>query len=315
MAKGNLIVFSGTANPELAGEIARHLKVKLGKIEIRRFADGEIYVNIGELVRGRDVFLVQPTCYPQNDNLMELLIIIDAARRAAANRITAVIPYYGYAKQDRKAKHREPITAKLVANLLEKAGANAVLTIDLHAEQIQGFFDISLNYLYASTVIIEYFRKKKLKDVVIVAPDVGASKRARAYAKEFNAPLAIIDKRRPCPNVAEVMNIIGEVRGKNAIIVDDEINTGGTTVNAAEALKNAGAKDIYATCVHPVFAGPAVERLKKAPIKEVVVTNTIPLPKEKRISKVKVLSVAKLIADSIRAIHEEKSVSALLHQK
>ncbi|MBU0662466.1 MAG: ribose-phosphate pyrophosphokinase [Candidatus Diapherotrites archaeon] len=315
MSTANLKVFSGTANPELAREIARHLKVSLGKVEIRKFADGETYVNIGELVRGKDVFIVQPTSCPQNENLMELLIMIDAAKRAVARRITAVIPYYGYSKQDRKSKHREPITAKLVANLLEKAGADAVITIDLHAEQIQGFFDISLNYLYASDVIVDYFKKKNLKDVVIVAPDVGATKRARAYAKQFDAPLAIIDKRRPRPNVAEVMNVIGDVKGMNAIIVDDEINTGGTTVNAAEAVKKAGAKDIYATCVHAVLAGPAVERLSKAPIKEVVVTDTILVPKEKRFAKLKVLSVAKLLADSIHSIHEDKSVSALLHVK
>ncbi|MFH1225346.1 MAG: ribose-phosphate pyrophosphokinase [Candidatus Diapherotrites archaeon] len=315
MALADLRVFSGTANPKLAEETAEYLGVKLGKVEITKFADGETYINIGELVRGKDVFIIQPTCYPQNDNLMELLIMIDAAKRAVARRITAVIPYYGYAKQDRKAKHREPITAKLVANLLEKAGANAVVTLDLHAEQIQGFFDISHNYLYASDVIIDYFKKKRLGNVVIVAPDVGATKRARAYAKEFDAPLAIIDKRRPKPNVAEVMNVIGDVKGKNAIIVDDEINTGGTTVNAAEALKKAGANDIYATCVHAVLAGPAVERLQKAPIKEVVVTNTIPLPKEKQFPKLRVLSIAKLLACSILAIHEEKSVSALLHAK
>ncbi len=313
MPKDALKVFSGNANTALAKEIARYLKVKLGNAEVKKFSDGETYVSLEESVRGSDVFLIQPTCHPANDNLMELLIMIDACKRAAAKRVTAVIPFFGYAKQDRKAKDREPITAKLVANLLAAAGTDGVLIMDLHADQEQGFFDIRVDFLYASQIIIDYIKKKRLKELVIVAPDVGASKTARAYAKRLHCDLAIIDKRRPKPNVAEVLHLIGEVKGKNAIIVDDEINTAGTIVNAAEALGKEGALDVYAVATHPVFAGKAIERLSKAPIKEIIVTNTIPLGKEKKIKKITQLSVAKLLAAGIKAIHNETSVSALLN--
>ena len=307
------MIFSGRANEPLAREIAKNLKLPLGKNTVKDFADGETYVNFDETVRGRDVFLIQPTCYPANHNLMELLIMIDAAKRSMAGRITAVVPYFGYSKQDRKAKKHEPITARLVANLLERAGADGCLVIDLHSDQLQGFFDIRLDFLYASQIIIDYFSKKKIKDLVIVAPDIGASKRARSYAKRLHASLAIIDKRRPKPNSAEVVHLIGDVKGKNCLIVDDEINTGGTIVNAAAALKENGARDIYAACTHAVFAGDCVSKLQKSQIKEVVVTNTISLSAEKQIKKVKVLSIAKLFAQAIKAIHEEKSVSALLN--
>ncbi len=310
---GNLKLFTGNAHPKLANEIAKYLKVKLGKAEVKKFADGESYVNLLETVRNADVFIIQPTCYPANDNLVELLVMIDAAKRASAGKITAVIPFYGYAKQDRKAHHREPITAKLVANLLEKAGADHVLTMDLHADQIQGFFDINLDFLYSSQVLVEHFEKKKLKNLVVVSPDVGSSRRARAYAKRLHANLAIIDKRRPRPNVAEVVSIIGDVKGKNALIVDDELNTGGTLVNAAKALKERGAKDIYVAVAHPVLAGDAVKNLKNSAIKEIAVTNSIPIPKEKQFSKIKVLSIAKIFASAINAMHGSKSVSALLN--
>ena len=307
------MLFSGRSNEPLAREIASHLKIPLGQIIVKDFADGETYVNLLETVRGKDVFLIQPTGFPANHNLMELLIMIDACRRSMAGRITAVIPYFGYSKQDRKAEKHEPITARLVANLLERAGADGCLVMDLHADQLQGFFDTRLDFLYASSVIVGYFSKKKLGNLVIVAPDIGASKRARSYAKRLQAGLAIIDKRRPKPNVAEVMHLIGDVKGKNCLIVDDEINTGGTIVNAANALKENGALDVFASCTHPVFAADCVERLEKSPIKEIVVTNTILLPKEKQSKKTTVLSVAKLFAEAIKAIHKEKSVSELLN--
>ncbi|MBI2598143.1 MAG: ribose-phosphate pyrophosphokinase [Candidatus Diapherotrites archaeon] len=308
-----ILLFSGRSNEPFAREVAAHLKMPLGKIVVKDFADGETYVNIVETVRGRDVFLIQPTGFPANHNLMELLIMVDACKRSMAGRITAVIPYFGYAKQDRKADVHEPITARLVANLLERAGADGCLVMDLHADQIQGFFDIRLDFLYASSVIVDYFAKKKLKNLVIVAPDIGASKRARSYAKRLHAGLAIIDKRRPKPNVAELLHLIGDVKGKNCLIVDDEINTGGTVVNAAKALKENGALGVFAACAHPVFAGDCMQNLEKSEIKEVVVTNTILLQKEKQIKKVTVLSVARLFADAILAIHEERSVSALLN--
>ncbi len=308
-----ILVFSGRANEPLAVEIAKSLRKPLGKIVVKDFADGETYVNLLETVRGRDVFLIQPTGNPANHNLMELLIMIDACKRSMAGRITAVVPYFGYAKQDRKAEKHEPITARLVANLLERAGADGCLVMDLHSDQLQGFFDIRLDFLYASQIIIDFFAKKKLPDLVIVAPDIGASKRARSYAKRLHAGLAIIDKRRPKPNVAEVVHLIGDVKGKNCLIVDDEINTGGTIVNAAKALKENGALDVFAACTHAVFAADCMKKLEQSPLKEVIVTNTLVLPKEKHTHKVKVLSVAKLFADAINAIHEEKSVSALLN--
>ena len=313
MRFGKMLLFSGRANRPLAEEIAKELKVKLGNIDIKNFADGETYVNILEGVRGRDVFIIQPTGFPADSNLMELLIMIDAAKRASAGRVTAVIPYFGYAKQDRKANHREPITAKLVADMLVAAGVHRVVTFDLHVDQIQGFFDINLDFLYASPVIVDYFVKKKLKDLVVISPDVGSSRRARSYAKRLGAELAIVDKRRPRPNVAEVLHLIGNVKGKNCIIIDDEINTGGTIINAANAVMQHGAKEVYVACTHPVFAGDCISRLERSPIKEVIVTNTINLPAAKKFRKLKVLSVAKLIAASMKAIHEEKSVSALLN--
>ncbi len=308
-----LKVFSGRSNEALAQEIAKELKAKLGEIEIKNFADGETYVNLLEPVRGKDVFLIQPTNHPANDNLMELLIMIDACKRASAGRITAVMPYFGYAKQDRKASHREPITAKLVANLLEKAGANGVLIMDIHSDQVQGFFETRLDFLYASQAIIDYFQTKKVSNLCIVAPDIGSSKRARSYAKRLHADLAIIDKRRPKPNVAEVVHLIGNVKGKNCLIVDDEINTGGTIINAVHALKENGAGKVFVACTHAVFAKDCAQKLQNAPIEEVITTNTISLPPEKKFRNLKVISVAPLIADGIKAINEEKSVSRLLN--
>jgi len=308
---GELLVFSGNANPELAKEICDYLDIELGNALVTRFSEGEIRVKIEQDARGRDVFLVQPTCPPVNENFMELLIMIDALRRASARRITAVLPYYGYARQDRKDQPRVPITAKLVANLITKAGADRVLTIDLHAGQIQGFFDIPLDNLFAVNVFVEYFSKRKIKDLVIVSPDVGGIKMARAYAKRFNAYLAIVDKRRVDDEKAEVMHILGEVKGKNVVIVDDMVATAGSLVEATEALKKAGAKDIYAAITHPVLSGPAIERIKKSDLKELVVANTIPISKEKTTSKIKVLSIGDLLAEAIKRIHNEESVSSL----
>ena len=310
---GEIALFTGNSNPELARKIAKNLKVNLGLAEVKKFADGETSVALKELVRDRDVFIIQPTCNPANDHLMELLIMIDAAKRASSGRINAVLPYFGYSKQDRKADHWEPVSAKLVANLIEKAGADSVLTMDLHAQQIEGFFDIPVDIIYASRVIVDYLKEKKLKDPIIVAPDVGGSRRARGYAKRLGTELAIVDKRRPKPNVSEIMNIIGDVEGKTAILVDDEINTAGTIANAAFALIEKGAIEVYAAASHAIFAGPAIERLGKAPIKEVIVTDSVFIPKEKMISKVKVVSVAPLFAEAIERIHEGKSLSEMLN--
>ena len=309
--KEKLAFFSGGSNPELANEIASYLRIPLGKVELKKFADGENYVNYLESIRGRDVYLLQSTCNPVNDNLVELLIMIDAARRAAAERITCVIPFYGYAKQDRKARDREPITAKLVAELLQAAGADAVVVMDLHADQIQGFFDIRADFLYASGPLVRHFLKKKLKDLVVVSPDVGSSRRARAYAKRLGASLAIIDKRRPKPNQSEVVHLIGEVKGKTAVIVDDEINTAGTIVSAADAVMKHGAKDVYALASHAVFAGPAIERLEKSAFKEIIVTNSVPIPR--KIAKVKVVSIAPLLGEAIKCLNEGTSLSKLLN--
>ncbi|MCR4368585.1 MAG: ribose-phosphate pyrophosphokinase [archaeon] len=306
-----LAIFSGSSNPALAQEIAANLKKKLGKIELKKFADGETYVNYLETVRGKDVYLIQSTCNPANDHLMELLIMIDAAKRAAAEKITCLIPYYGYAKQDRKANDREPITAKLVAELLQSAGADAVITMDLHADQIQGFFDIRADFLYASGPLVKYFKSKQLSNIVVVSPDVGSSRRARAYAKRLGAELAIIDKRRPKPNVSEVMHLIGSVEGKIAVVVDDEINTAGTICNAAQAVMKNGAKEVYALASHAVFAGNAIERLEKSEFKEIIVTNSIPL--RKKISKVKVVSIAPMLAEAIKRTNEHGSISNLLN--
>ena len=306
-----LKIFAGSSAPDLAAEIARHLDMPLGKIDLGRFANGETRVTIKENVRGCDVFVIQSTCAPVNDNLMELLIIMDALLRSSARRITAVIPFYGYARQDRKTRGREPITAKLVANLITKAGAGRVLTMDLHSGQIQGFFDIPVDHLSAVPILSEYFKGRGLSDIVIVSPDVGSMARARDMAHKLRAPIAIVDKRRPEPNVAEVMNIIGKVKGKNAIIIDDMIDTAGSIVQAAEAILEKGAREIYACCTHPVLSNPAVERIENSCIKEVVVTNTIPLTGGDAGGKIRVLSVARLLGEAISRIHDDLSVSEL----
>ncbi|HJT25336.1 MAG TPA: ribose-phosphate pyrophosphokinase [bacterium] len=306
-------IFCGTANPELARAIAKSLKVPLGEILSSRFSEGEIRIKINEDVRGRDIFLIQPTCPPVNDNVMELLIILDAFRRASARRITAVLPYYGYARQDRKDQPRVPITAKLMANIITEAGADRVLTMDLHAQQIQGFFDIPVDHLYAFPVIASYIRKKKLKNLTIVSPDVGGIKMARAYAKGLNADLAIVDKRRTGPNEVEAMNLIGEVKGRTVLIPDDMIATAGSLVEAVNALVKFGAADIYASCTHAILSGNAVEKIKKSVLKEVVVTDTIPIPQEKRIDKITVLPVAPLFGEAILRIHNEESISSLFN--
>ncbi len=304
-------LFTGTAHPELAREICDCLELPLGDAVVGRFRDGEINLRIGETVRGAEVFVIQPTCNPADSNLMELLIMIDALNRASATSIAAVIPYYGYARQDRKTQPRDPIVAKLVANLLTAAGADRVLTMDLHAGQIQGFFDIPVDNLKALPIMADYFAQKGLDDVVVVSPDVGGVARAREMSQRLGAPLAIIDKRRPQPNVAEVMHVIGEVQGKTAILIDDIVDTGGTLVKAAEALLAQGAKEVYACATHPVLSDPGAERLQASPIKEIVVTNTIPLPVHKRVPKIRVLSIAPLFAEAIRRIFEEISVSKL----
>lgn len=306
-----LKIFTGNANPELAREICEHLKKPLGQAQVARFPDGEIWVKIGENVRGADVFVVQPTFAPA-DNLMELLIMCDALLRASAHRITAVIPYFGYARQERKSEPRVPISAKLVANLISAAGVNRVLTMDMHSEVISGFFDLPVDHLFAAPVIIGHFRKKRLRDFVIVAADTGGVVRARAFAKRLgDLPLVVIDKRRPEPTQAEVMNVIGDVGGKNAVIVEDIIDTATTITKVAAALKDQGARDIYVSCTHPVLSGDAVRRLEASPIKEVVVTNTVPLPPEKQRKKIAVLSVAGLLGEAVQRIHEERSVSSL----
>ncbi|WP_028829421.1 ribose-phosphate diphosphokinase [Proteocatella sphenisci] len=309
---GNKIkIFSGNSNKELAQKIASQLGVELGDAVVTRFSDGEISVNINESVRGVDAFIIQSTCSPVNRHLMEMLIMIDAFKRASAGRITAVIPYYGYARQDRKAKARDPITAKLVANLLTAAGADRILTMDLHANQIQGYFDIPVDHLLGGRILMEHFEKLKIEDLVIVSPDHGSVARARIFAQYLDSPIAIVDKRRPKDNVSEVMNIIGDVRDKNLIILDDMIDTAGTLCNAAEALKKFGAKNIYACCTHPVLSGPAIERLQNSDLTEIIVLDTIPLPEEKRIDKIKVLSTAPLFASAIEKIFDCESVSVL----
>ncbi len=302
-------ILSCNANRDLASDIAYNLGLPLGDAQASTFSNGEIGVSINESIRGADVFVVQSTCQPVNDNLMELLIMIDALKRASAGRINAVIPFYGYARQDRKSKSREPITAKLVANLIEAAGADRVITMDLHAPQIQGFFDIPVDHLYAAPLLINYFINKKLDDVTVVSPDVGGVTRARQLAGKLDAPIAIIDKRRPRPNVSEVMNIIGDVEGRNCIIVDDLIDTAGSVANAGKVLRDMGAKDIYVACTHPVLSGPAYQKLEESVIKELVVTNTIPLTKTS--DKIKVLSVASLLAEAIKRIYEGLSLSKL----
>lgn len=306
-----LAVFCGNANPNLAKDICKYLRLKLGQAEISRFSEGEIRVKINENVRGKDVFLIQPTCPPSNENMMELLIMIDALKRASASRITAVLPYYGYARQDRKDQPRVPITAKLVADLITVAGASRLLTIDLHAGQIQGFFDIPVDHLYAINTFVEYFQKLRLENLVVVSPDVGGIKMARAYAKRFHTNLAIIDKRRINTTQTEVMNIMGEVKGKNAIIIDDLVATAGSLVEATQALKNQGAEDIYAAITHPVLSGPALERIEKSALKHIAVCDTIPVEDGKIHPKIKVLTVAPLLGEAIKRIHNEESVSCL----
>lgn len=305
-----LKIFAGNSHPALAQDLCDYLGTELVKADVTRFEDGEIGVNTQETVRGADVFVVQPTSPPVNENLMELLVIIDALRRASARRITAVIPYYGYARQDRKASPRDPITAKLVANLLTKAGARRVLSIDFHAPQIQGFFDIPVDHLYASPIMIDYFKDFDRSNLIAVAPDVGSVKRVRTFAESLNIPMAIIDKRRPKPNVAEVMNVIGEIDGKNVILLDDIIDTAGTISAAAEVLKEKGARDVYACGTHALFSGPAVERLQNAPITKTIVTNTI-AQKENELDNLEVLSVAPLVGEAIDRIFKDLSVSVL----
>ena len=306
-----LKLFSGNANRALAEEIAQYLRVPVSDAEVTRFSDGEIYVQVNENVRGADVFLVQPTCPPVNDTLMELLIMVDAMRRASARRITAVLPYYGYARQDRKVQPRVPISAKLVADLLEAAGIDRLLALDLHAGQIQGFFSVPVDHLFAAPVIIDYLGKKDLRDPVIVSPDAGGVERARAIAKRLNASLAIIDKRREGPGSAMAMHLIGDVRGKDTVVIDDMIDTAGTLIQAVTALEREGARRILACGVHAVLSGPAVDRIGTSPLEEIVVTNSVPVSREKRAARVTVLSVAPLLGEAIRRIHDEESVSTL----
>ncbi len=306
-----LKIFTGNANPQLAHDIARYLGTTVGRSEVKRFRDGEINIRIGETVRGADVFVIQPTSAPTDTHLIELLIMIDAFKRASAKEVAAVIPYYGYARQDRKTQPRDPISAKLVANLLTAAGADRVLTMDLHAGQIQGFFDIPVDNLRAMPILANYFLEKQLEDIVVVSPDVGGVSRAREFANRLNGGLAIVDKRRPEPNKAEAVNVIGDIEGKTAIIVDDIIDTAGSMVEAVRVLIDRGAKEVYACCSHPVLSPPATERLAASPVKEVVVTNSIPVPPEKQLDKIKVLSVAPLFGEAIRRIFEELPVSKL----
>ncbi|ACL70868.1 ribose-phosphate diphosphokinase [Halothermothrix orenii] len=307
-----LKIFTGNAHRKLAEDICECLGTELVSSEVNRFKDGEISVKIEETVRGADVFVIQPTCPPVNENLMELLVMVDALRRASARRITAVVPYYGYARQDRKARPRDPITAKLVANLITTAGARRLLSIDMHAPQIQGFFDIPVDHLYAAPIMVDYFKKKNIENMTAVAPDVGAVKRVRSFAQALNIPMAIIDKRRPKPNVAEVQHVIGDVEGRNVILFDDIIDTAGTIVEAARVLKEKGAANVFACCTHALFSGPAEERLKNAPLKEIIVTDTIP-QKDNSLDNLKILSVAPLLAEAIDRIYKDLSVSVLFH--
>lgn len=313
MSNNQLKLFSANANPELAQEIAEYLGLSLGAAKVIRFSDGEIAMAIDESVRGADVFIIQPTCAPVNEHLMELLIMVDAMRRASARRITAVIPYYGYARQERKNRARDPISAKLVANLIVAAGARRVLAMDLHASAIQGFFDIPVDHLPGVPILADYYKKKAMENVVVVSPDLGGVTRARDLANRLGTGIAIIDKRRPEPNVAEIMNIIGDIEGKTVIMADDIIDTAGTITLGAKALLDRGAKEVHACCTHPVLSGPAIERLEQSVIKEVMITNTIPFnPQKKEISsKIKVLSIAPLLGEAIIRIHEDLSVSRL----
>ena len=310
MALPSLKIFSGTSHPGLAKAIARNLGIKLSEIVISRFACGEVYARSLESVRGCDVFIIQTATAKVNEELMELFIMIDALKRAFASKIHVVIPYYGYARQDKKVQPRVPITAKLVANLITVAGVDRVLAVDLHAGQIQGFFDIPVDNLFAASVLIDYIQDMKLDNLVFVSPDTGGAERVRAFAKRLNATMAIVDKRRPRPNIAEVHHVVGNVRNKNAIILDDMIDTGGSIVKSAEVLVNKGAKTVYAVCTHPVFSGQAMKKLEESPLKQVIVTNTIPLD-GKKTRKVKVLSIAPLLGKAIKRIHQGESVSSL----
>ena len=313
----NTVLFTGNANPVLAQEIASHLGVELGRAMVGRFSDGEVTVEVRQNVRARDIFVVQPTCSPTNENLMELFIMVDAIKRASARRITAVIPYFGYARQDRRPRStRVPISAKVVANMLETVGVERVLTMDLHADQIQGFFDIPVDNIYASPVLLSDLKSKNYRDLVVVSPDVGGVVRARALAKQLGCDLAIIDKRRPSANVSEVMHVIGEIEGRNCVIMDDMIDTAGTLVKAAEVLKERGARSVYAYCTHPVFSGPAIDRLANSALDEVVITNTIPLSDAaKACPKIRQLSVAFLFAETIRRISDGESVTSLFAEQ
>lgn len=310
-----LKVFSGSANPGLAEEISEHLGLPLGEMETYRFADGEVSVRIVESVRGADVFVIQPMSPPVNEHLVELLVILDALRRASAGRVTAVIPYLGYARQDRKTRPREPITSKLVANLLTASGADRILAVDLHTGQIWGFFDIPLDHLPSRMLLAAYFREKKLKNVVVVSPDIGGTGRAREFAAELGVPIAIIDKRRDRPNqVKEITHVIGKVYRRTAILVDDIVDTAGTLVAAASALIGRGVEEVYACCSHPILSGPAIDRLAASPIRELVVTNTVPVSVSKRIDKVRIVSIAPMLAEAIARIHEDRSVSTLFSE-
>ncbi len=304
-------IFTGNSNPELAEEIASIMGKPMGKSTVTKFSDGEVSVSLWETVRGIDTYIIQSTCDPVNDNLMEMLIMIDAMKRASAGRINAVIPYYGYARQDRKAKARDPITAKLVADMLTAAGADRVVTMDLHAAQIQGYFNIPVDHLLGMPILIKHFREMHLDDLVVVSPDHGSVTRARNMAQPLEAPIAIVDKRRPKANVSEVMNIIGDIKDKNVILVDDMIDTAGTITNAANALKEMGARDVYACATHPVLSGPAIERIEASAIKELVLLNTLPIPEEKKIDKIKLLSVAPLFAEAMIRIFTNDSISRL----
>ncbi|HEU4558592.1 MAG TPA: ribose-phosphate pyrophosphokinase [Longimicrobium sp.] len=310
LADGNLMVLSGRANQPLAGRVAGMLGCELGEATIKNFADGEIFVRIDDNVRGRDLYIIQSTC-PPSDNILELLLLLDAARRASAARITAVIPYFGYARQDRKDQPRVAIGAKLMANMIVAAGADRVLSIDFHQHQLQGFFDIPVDHLYAAPVFTRYFRDKHLENLVVVSPDVGSAKMARGFAKRLGGTMGIIDKRRPAANVSEVMHVIGEVEGKDCILSDDMIDTGGTLAQAARALKERGARDVYACATHALLSGPAVERLRDAPFTEIVVTDTIPVPEEKQWPGLTVLSTDELLAKAVRYTHVNESVSSL----
>lgn len=314
IGSGSIKIFSGNGNPMLSEQIASNLGLSLSACDVSKFSDGEICVRINETVRGADIFIVQPTGYPVNDNLMELLIMIDAVKRASAGRINAVIPYYGYARQDRKARARDPISAKLIADLLTSAGADRVITMDLHCSQIQGFFNIPVDHLVGMPLLAKYYIDKfgdDIKDFVAVSPDLGSVTRTRTFADKLNVPIAIVDKRRPKPNVSEIMNIIGEFKNKKVILVDDMIDTAGTITNAANALMEKGAKEVYACCTHPVLSGAAIERIGKSAIKELLVLNTVPLTEEKLLPNIKQMSVAKAFADAIYRIHEGLPVSKI----